>query len=157
MNKLLISSCLLGQYVRYDGKIKRCNNPLFDKIIKNCLIYPVCPEVDGGLSVPRPPSEIITGSSNIKILNKYGDDVTSFFLKGAKKALDTALENDIKVALLKSKSPSCSNNYVYDGTFSKKLVIGEGISVSLLKKYGITVFNESQLDLLWKFMSGENG
>ncbi len=148
MKKLLISSCLLGENVRYDGKIKRCMDPLFYEIIKNSQIFTVCPEVDGGLPTPRDPSEIVS-LNPLKIVNSKGKDVTSFFEKGAKKALKVCKKHKIKVALLKSKSPSCSNNFIYDGTFSKKLIKGEGVTAKLLRENGIKVFNENELiDLL---------
>ncbi len=144
MLNLAVSSCLLGFKVRYDSKIKKCDDPLFDKISKNFNIFPICPEVDGGLPTPRPPSEIVSRDP-LKIVNKIGEDVTSYFINGAKIALDICIENNIKVAILKSKSPSCSNNFVYDGTFSANLVEGKGVTVELLERHGIKVFNETEL------------
>jgi len=153
MVKLLISSCLLGNPVRYDALSKKCNNPFFEKILKFCELYPVCPEVDGGLPIPRPPSEIVFFQDDkFKLINKNGEDVTSFFEKGAKNALEIALKNGIKVALLKSKSPSCGNDFVYDGTFSSTLIKGKGVTAYLLEKYGIKVFNENELEKLWDYL-----
>ncbi len=143
-SKVLISACLLGERVRYDGKVKLYGHPIFEKLIMENRVISCCPEVDGGLSIPRIPSEI---KSN-RVINQIGADVTSNFIDGAKKALVLAKKHNIRVAILKSKSPSCSNNYIYDGTFSKTLKDGMGITALLLEKEGILVFNEDQLDEL---------
>lgn len=147
MKKLLISSCLLGENVRYDGKIKKCMDPLFYEIIKSSQVFPICPEVDGGLPTPRAPSEIVS-LNPLKIVNNKGEDVTFFFENGAKKALQICKKNKIKVAILKSKSPSCSNSLIYDGTFSGNLIKGEGITAKLLRENNIKVFNENELEAL---------
>ncbi|RUM65713.1 MAG: DUF523 domain-containing protein [Sulfurospirillum sp.] len=136
--KILVSSCLLGRNVRYDGK----NNYIEHEIFEKNQIFPICPEVDGGLPTPRAPSEIIGD----KVINIDGEDVSDFFQKGANYALLIAKKHNIKVAILKSKSPSCSNNMVYDGTFSKRLVPKMGVTAKLLEKNGIKVFNENELE-----------
>ncbi len=151
--KLLISSCLLGNPVRYDGKSKKCKNLLFDKIISLCEIYPVCPEVDGGLPIPRSPSEIVSfKNGRFRLINKNAQDVTDFFYRGAENTLDIAFKNGIKIALLKSKSPSCSNDLVYDGTFTNSLKKGKGVTAYLLERNGIKVFNENELENLWDYL-----
>jgi uncharacterized protein YbbK (DUF523 family) len=143
---ILISSCLLGNKVRYDGK---CKSYDIEKLKKYNLIS-VCPEVDGGLPVPRAPSEI---QSDGRIVNIEDRDVSSFFEKGAKMALELAKSHDVKVAVLKSKSPSCSNKMVYDGTFSGKLKEGHGVTVKLLESYGIKVFDEHEIDKVLVYLS----
>ncbi len=101
-----------------------------------------CPEVDGGLGVPRSPAEI----QGEKVINSIGKDVTKEFEKGAKIALDLVKKYNIKVAILKSNSPSCSNKIIYDGSFSKTLKDGKGITTKLLQSQGIKVFNELEIN-----------
>lgn len=136
--KILVSSCLLGKNVRYDGK----NNLIDHKIFQENQIFPICPEVDGGLPTPRPPSEIVKD----KIINIHGEDVSKFFQNGANLALSLAKKQGIKIAILKSKSPSCGKDKIYDGSFSKKLISGDGLTAKILKENGIKVFDETELD-----------
>ena len=114
---ILISACLLGENCKYSGGNNRHEKVL--EYIKGHEVFPVCPEVMGGLSTPRPPAEIVSRSAGaIKVVNSEGTDVTQNYLAGAKKALDIAKANGCAFALLKEKSPSCSGGKVYDGTFS---------------------------------------
>lgn len=115
-------------------------------------IYSFCPEVAGGLSIPRNPAEIVKSDKPFIVKTDNGTDVTINFLLGAKKALDICNDENIKVALLKSKSPSCGNNKIYDGTFSNNLIDGQGLTARLLEENGIKVFNETQLKELLKFV-----
>ena len=142
--KLLISSCLIGENVKYNGK----NNKIdLTTLEKKYTLIPFCPEVEGGLPTPRPPSEIVS-QNPLKLLNNKGKDVTKFFITGAKKCLELAKKEGIKKALLKANSPLCSNDQVYDGTFSGKLVLGLGVTAKLLKDEGIEVFSEKELEKL---------
>lgn len=159
--KLLISSCLLGEDVRYDGgnssvaynpKFTFSQKELFMDIICDNELYSFCPEVAGGLGIPRDPAEITSRDKPFKVQKENGEDVTINFLLGAKKALDICQEEGIKVALLKSKSPSCGNIQTYDGTFSGTLIDSQGLTARLLSENGITVFNENQLNELRKFI-----
>lgn len=159
--KLLISSCLLGEDVRYDGgnssvaynpKFTFSQKELFMDIICDNELYSFCPEVAGGLGIPRDPAEITSREKPFKVQKENGEDVTINFLLGAKKALDICQEEGIKVALLKSKSPSCGNIQTYDGTFSGTLIDSQGLTARLLSENGITVFNENQLNELRKFI-----
>lgn len=159
--KILVSSCLLGEDVRYDGnnssialnpKFSFSSKELFMDILCDNEIYSFCPEVAGGLGVPRIPAEIVNNDKPFIIKNEEGTDVTINFLLGAKKALDVCLEENIKVALLKANSPSCGNINVYDGTFTNNLVEGQGLTARLLKENNITIFNEKQLNELAKFI-----
>ena len=141
---ILISACLTGCKCRYDGKDK--NTIDLGKLRKEHKLFPVCPEVDGGLSVPRAPAEII----GEKVINTNGDDVTAEYFKGAKIALEIAKKNNCNIAILKAKSPSCGRGEIYDGSFSKKLTEGNGILVRLLLENGITVYTENEIDILLK-------
>ena len=146
MKKLLISSCLLGVPCRYDGKSKPI--PLPKELTDNFALIPVCPEVMGGLPTPRPPAEIVSRSAGaIKVVNSEGVDVTENYNAGAKKALEIAKANGCAYAILKEKSPSCSGGQVYDGTFSRTLTDGDGVTAALLKENGIKVFGESEIEL----------
>ncbi|MFK2821748.1 DUF523 domain-containing protein [Malaciobacter sp. WC5094] len=159
--KLLISSCLLGEDVRYDGgnssiamgaSFSFSQKELFMDILCENEIYSFCPEVSGGLTTPRQAAELVSSNKPFKVLTKEEDDVTINFLLGAKNALDLCVNEGIKVALLKSKSPSCGNSLIYDGTFSDKLVEGKGLTARLLEENGVVVFNETQLKDLNKFI-----
>ena len=159
--KILVSSCLLGEDVKYDGtnssialnlKFSFSSKELFMDILCENEIYSFCPEVAGGLSIPRIPAEIVKNDKPFIVQNQNGEDVTINFLLGAKKALDLCKEENIKVALFKSKSPSCGNEQIYDGTFSKTLIDGFGLTAKLLKENGIEVFNEKELKELAKFI-----
>ncbi len=159
--KILISSCLLGEDVRYDGNnssvafnpnISFSLKELFMDILCDNEIYSFCPEVAGGLGIPRVPAEIVKNDKPFIVQNEEGKDVTINFLLGAKKALDICLEENIKVALLKANSPSCGNINIYDGTFTNNLVEGQGLTSRLLKENGIEVFNETQLKDLKGFI-----
>ena len=147
--KLLVSSCLLGMNVKYNGGNNLIEN--LDKLSKTFQIFPVCPEIDGGMIVPRIPSEIIS-TNPLKIENEYGIDTTDFFKSGAINSLDICSSNDIKVALLKSKSPSCGNIKIYDGTFSSTLIDGIGITANTLQHNGIKIFNENQIEELYEYI-----
>lgn len=159
--KILISSCLLGEDVRYDGNNSSIAfNPKFTFSLKELFmdilceneIYSFCPEVAGGLSIPRIPAEIVKNDKPFIVKNQEGLDITINFLLGAKKALDICKDENIKVALLKANSPSCGNINIYDGTFSNNLIAGQGLTAKLLEENGIMVFNETQLKELNKFI-----
>lgn len=159
--KILISSCLLGEDVRYDGNNSSIAfNPKFSFSLKELFmdilceneIYSFCPEVAGGLSIPRISAEIVKNDKPFIVKNQEGLDVTINFLLGAKKALDICKDENIKVALLKANSPSCGNINIYDGTFSNNLIAGQGLTAKLLEENGIMVFNETQLKELNKFI-----
>lgn len=148
MQKILISACLMGIKVRYDGGDCYSNDVLLRKWVKDGRVIMICPEVSGGLAVPRPPAEII----GIKVVTKTGIDVTTEFNKGAQLALDLCKQYNIKFALLKAKSPSCGNQQIYDGTFSRTIIDGQGITAKLLTENGIKVFNETQFGELKKII-----
>ena len=159
--KILVSSCLLGEDVKYDGgnnsvalnpKVSFSLKELFMDILCENEIYSFCPEVSGGLPIPRVPAEIVKRDKPFIVQNQNAEDVTINFLLGAKKALDLCMEEGIKVALLKANSPSCGNIKTYDGTFSNTLIESDGLSAKLLKENGVMVFNEEELKELSKFI-----
>lgn len=150
--KLLVSACLLGQKVRFDGADKDQGDKLLKQLIARDRVVAICPEVAGGLGVPRLPAEIQHGdgamvlANRAKVLNAAGEEVTEAFVSGARQALALAQEQGIKVAILKARSPSCGNEQIYDGTFSKALRDGQGVTAALLERHGIKVFNEAQIN-----------
>lgn len=147
MEKLLISACLLGVKSRYDGEGKQTlSSEEIDLLSKKYNLVPFCPEIYGGLPTPRTPSERVLD----KVLMKDGKDVTENYKKGAYEAVYLCNLMGIKKALLKEKSPSCGNGYIYDGTFSGTLTKGDGVSAEYLKKNGVEVYGESDLLKLLK-------
>jgi uncharacterized protein YbbK (DUF523 family) len=151
-NKILISACLLGQPVRYDGQSKEVENSTLNRWHKEGRLVPVCPEVSGGLPVPRPAAEITAGRAD-DVLDGRGhvktednEDVSRFFICGAQHALILCRQQNIHVAILKENSPSCGSTQVFDGSFSGKLISGEGVTTSMLRQNGIRVFSEHEID-----------
>ncbi len=124
--KFLVSACLIGVNCRYDCKSK--TNPQIVDLLDQGLVVPVCPEQMGGLSTPREPAERVNG----KVLTASGKDVTQNFQMGAQEALKLAKMFGIKKAILKSKSPMCGKDQVYDGTYSGTLKAGHGVLTELL-------------------------
>ena len=135
----VVSACLAGIKCRYDGRSSPCEKVI--ELVKNREAIPVCPEQLGGLEIPRVPSEI----KGDRVISKEGRDVTAQFEKGAEESLKIALSNNCKEAILKSKSPSCGCGKVYDGTFSGKLIEGDGIFTRLLKKNNFRVITEEDI------------
>ena len=150
MEKILVSACLLGQRVRYDGG---CHGP-FDLLRQwqaEGRLVALCPEVSGGLPTPRPPAEIPGGQGaevldgRVVVMTVGGADVSAAFLAGAHAALRAVREQGLRLAVLKARSPSCGNQQNYDGSFSGTLVDGEGVTAAALRRVGVRVFNEQQL------------
>lgn len=150
MEKLLVSRCLLGHKVRYDGGAYGPYG-LLQRWQEEGRIVPLCPEVAGGLPTPRPPAEIPGGQGGgvldgtLPVLTDAGDDVTAAFVAGAEAALALVRQHGLRVAVLKARSPSCGNTHNYDGSFGGRLVEGEGVTAALLRRAGVKVFNEQQL------------
>lgn len=150
MQKILVSACLLGHPVRYDG---RGGGP-FDQLARwqqEGRLVVLCPEVAGGLPTPRPPAEIAGGQGGdvldgqVQVLTVAGEDVSAAFLAGAEQALQLVRKHGIGIAILKSGSPSCGNQLTYDGTFTGTKVSGEGVTTALLRREGLQVFSELEL------------
>ncbi|MEG0314640.1 MAG: DUF523 domain-containing protein [Erysipelotrichaceae bacterium] len=134
-NIYLVSACLLGNNCKYDGDNNY--NEEVVKFLEGKIYYSFCPEVEGGMYVPRIPCEIYKG----KVINKNGEDKTKEFESGANKALKLIKDKGITKAILKERSPSCGNKQIYDGTFTKTIIEGDGITAKLLKRNGIEVIS----------------
>ncbi len=135
----LISACLAGIPCRYDGKSKP--NAKIMEMVKRGEALLVCPEQLGGLPIPRVPAE----QRSDKVFAQDGRDVTQEFELGAQRVLEIVQKNNCKEAILKARSPSCGCGQVYDGTFSKKLIVGDRVLTKLLKKSGIKVITEESI------------
>ncbi|MEU5990210.1 DUF523 domain-containing protein [Spirillospora sp. NPDC047418] len=151
MERILVSSCLAGRPVRYDGAAKPVEADLFERWRTEGRLVPFCPELSGGLTVPRPPAEIVGGDGGdvldgtARVLTGTGEDVTGEFLRGARLALEAARRSGARTALLKEGSPSCGTHRVYDGTFTGTPAPGTGVTTALLERAGIKVFPETDL------------
>jgi uncharacterized protein YbbK (DUF523 family) len=144
--KVAVSSCLLGAAVRYNARDKKCDHPILQRWIDEGRIVSVCPEMLGGLGTPRPPAEIVRHDGVRRVITNEGCDVTTAFEEGARAAAEQARANSVRLAILKSGSPSCGSSFVYDGTFTSTPVAGEGVTTALLRQRGIMVFSEEELE-----------
>ena len=158
MKKILISGCLLGFNVRYDNKIQLLENEMLLEWQQEGRLVVVCPEVEGGLFTPRPPAEIVGGSGEdvlngkAGIVNERGADVTAEFIRGADIALELVKRFSIRVAILKEKSPSCGSNVIYDGSFTRKRIPGQGVTAALLRENGVKVFSEKEIGAVLEYI-----
>src|SRR5688572_3379415 len=152
MVRVLVSACLLGERVRYDGADARSGSTILGTWLAEGRVVPFCPEVAGGLGVPRPPAEIqgdggaavLDGSA--RITTREGADVTDGFLRGARRALEAATAAGARVAVLKQGSPSCGSGAIHDGSFSGRRRPGQGVTAALLARHGIRVFSDREID-----------
>ena len=157
--KILVSACLMGELVRYDNEILPNLPPILKEWADLGLIISVCPEVAGGLPIPRPPAEIQSGDGkdvvlgDAKVVDINGKDVTNEYLKGAREALRLVEENGIEFVILKAWSPSCGSKLTYDGSFSETLKKGQGVTAALLTRSGIQVYNEDDIDRVANLVS----
>lgn len=145
--KILVSACLLGSPVRYDGSAKPVDDGLLDKWRLDGRVVAVCPELLGGFGTPRPPAEIANASggsavldANARVIEVSGTDVTAQFVQGARAALTLAQHHGCRFALLTDGSPSCGSGFLYDGSFTGRRNEGEGVATALLRRHGIEVF-----------------
>lgn len=129
----IVSACLAGFHCRFDCGSKEREE--IKRMVHNGEAIPVCPEQMGGLSTPREPSEMVGD----KVVSKSGVDVTQEFQRGAEEALKMAILVNAQEAYLKSRSPSCGSGQIYDGSFSGRLVEGDGVFTKLLKERGIKI------------------
>jgi uncharacterized protein YbbK (DUF523 family) len=146
--KILISACLLGLPVRYDGQSKAIFSKYINDWRQNDQLIVVCPEVVGGLSTPRPAAEVISRQP-ILVSTAAGVNVTQEFVSGAEQALKLCMQHQIQYAILKERSPSCGSKYNYDGSFSKRLVKKMGVTAQLLFEHGIEIYNEESINDLY--------
>ena len=151
MVKVLVSACLVGERVRYDGASVPGKSKILNKWKNDGLIVPICPEVAGNLPVPRPPAEIIKGTGTdvlinaSQVFNVNGQDITENFIRGAREALKMVKKMKIKLAVFKDGSPSCGKTRIYDGSFSGSQRPGQGVTTALLEKNGVAVFSENEI------------
>ena len=152
MEEILISACLVGQKVRYDGASSDAPGDWIERWRRQGRLVPICPEVVGGLAVPRPAAELVGGDGGdvldgrARLETEDGTDVTEAFVAGARHAWTVARTRGIRMAVLKARSPSCGTMSVYDGTFSGNKRPGTGVTAALLRRNGIAAFNEDQLE-----------
>ena len=139
--RVLVSACLLGQPVRYDGQSKGVLSDWLSALGAEGRTLAFCPEVAGGLPTPRPPAE----RQGELVMTASGLDVTAEFDRGAELALEICLAQGIRFALLKEGSPSCGSGRIYNGRFEGVSMAGEGKTTALLRRHGIAVFSEDQL------------
>ncbi|ERJ31497.1 DUF523 domain-containing protein [Campylobacter concisus] len=142
--KVLISACLAGINCKFNGENNILDRDVLDEISKKYHLLFVCPEVFGGLSTPREPAEMKGGL----VVTKTAKDVSENFKFGAEICLKIAKLNGCKKAILKARSPSCGSGQIYDGSFTKKLIFGDGVAAKLLKENGILVFSEDEIGRL---------
>jgi uncharacterized protein YbbK (DUF523 family) len=153
MVKILVSACLLGAPVRPDGSDKRSHHPVLQRWVDEGRVVSLCPEMLGGLGTPRPPAEIVAK----RVVTRDGVDVTAAFEAGANIVAGEARHHGIGVAVLKEGSPSCGSSFIYDGTFSRTRVAGEGVTAALLRERGIAVFSEDEIEAADAFVTTLEG
>ena len=133
--KIMVSACLLGENVKYNGGNNKSEALL--RLLESHTVIPVCPEVLGGLPVPRTPAEVVGGT----VTNRNGESVDEAFRRGAQKALDIAKQEKPDLIILQSRSPSCGVKQIYDGTFSGTLIPGQGIFARMAEEAGFKVMD----------------
>jgi uncharacterized protein YbbK (DUF523 family) len=155
MRKILISACLMGEPVRYDGKGKLLSHPLIDRWRDEGRLVAFCPELAGGFRVPRPPAEIaeradgdVVLAGEADVVEIGGTNVTEKFVAGAHRALALARREGCAFALLIDGSPSCGSSFIYDGRFAGERHAGRGVTAALLSQNGIEVFAPAAIDRL---------
>ena len=145
---ILVSACLLGVNCRYSGKGELCQE--LQKLMKEHHMIPVCPEQLGGLATPRTPAERVKD----RVVTQMGEDVTAQYEKGARETAGLAELFGCRCAVLKERSPSCGSGRIYDGTFSRQLVSGDGTAAALLKERGVRIFGETEIEKLKQYLEG---
>ena len=161
--RVLVSACLLGERVRYNGADATASSPVLARWLAEGRVVPFCPEVAGGLGVPRPPAEIqgaggqavLDGTA--RVVTAGGADVTEAFRAGAQLALARALAEGVRVAVLKEGSPSCGSGFIYDGSFTGARRTAEGVTAALLASHGIRVFSEREIEEAERWLEEAGG
>jgi len=150
-NKLLVSACLLGDPVRYDGRSKPLRDAGLERLIAQGRVVRYCPEVAGGLPVPRPAAEIQGGDGDAviagvaRVRTREGEDVSDCFIDGAERTLEFCRQHRVSAAVLSEASPSCGSGRIYDGSFTRRSIVASGVTTALLRQHGIEVFSQHQL------------
>ncbi len=147
--KVGISACLLGRECTYKGGSNLIKN--ISKLESEIEFIEICPEVMGGLPIPRSPSEI-QSSNPWKVMNKDGEDVTREYIEGANLALERLKQSNVHIVLLKHRSPSCGCDGIYDGCFSHTVVEGKGVCAKLLSENGMVLFHEDNIEEFLKYI-----
>lgn len=152
MIRIMISACLLGQPVRYNGLSVDHVHPVLERWKAEGRMVPFCPETAGGLPTPRAPAEIRgKGGGNAvinaqaRVLDASACDVSAAFVSGAEQAVQLAIEQGLRIAVLKEGSPSCGTQQINDGSFSGQKIPGSGVCAEALRLAGLYIFNENQL------------
>ena len=146
---VLVSACLAGRACRFDGSADPDDE--VGRLVAEGRAVLVCPEVDGGLGTPRPPAEIAGGdgadvlAGRARVVTRDGTDVTDAYVAGARRALEAARETGATAAILKARSPSCGIGGIYDGSFSRSLRDGDGVTAALLRAGGLDVVTDEQI------------
>ncbi|BES64106.1 hypothetical protein SANA_05450 [Gottschalkiaceae bacterium SANA] len=147
MGKMIVSACLVGCACRYDGK--SMPDPLLKAMFEAGDLIAVCPELLGGLDTPRNPAEIVS-EDPVELFTNQGIDVTTAYRSGADQAVAVAKSIDAKLAILKSKSPSCGSKQIYDGSFQRQVISGAGVTTRAMRTAGIEVVNEEEASKRFK-------
>lgn len=154
-DKILVSSCLLGATVRYDGSAKEAGSATLTRWHREGRLVSFCPEIAAGLPIPRPPVEIADGRAGVDVLRgdgalieADGTDVTAAFLAGAELALALVRQHGCRYAILTDGSPSCGSSFIYDGSFSGVRHTGEGVTARRLRDNGVAVFAQNDISQL---------
>lgn len=146
---VLVSACLAGRACRFDGSANPDDS--VGRLVSEGRAVLVCPEVDGGLGTPRPPAEIVGGdgadvlAGRARVVTADGVDVTDAYVAGARRALKAAEEAGARRAILKARSPSCGKGAIYDGSFSRSVTAGDGVTAALLAAHGIEVLRDDEM------------
>lgn len=150
---IIVSKCLLGEKARFDGTINIEVHPKLTYLLDRGEILSFCPEMEGGLDVPRPACEILGDGGgkavlnhSAKVIDTTAKDLSKPFIEGARQGATLCKDNHIKIAILKERSPSCGSRIIYDGSFSSKQIQGEGVFTTVLTQQGIKVFNDTQIE-----------
>lgn len=166
--QVLVSACLLGAPVRYDGGHRHSAHAVLARWRALGCVHGLCPETAGGLPTPRPAAEIMLSPGNgrqssagaqvlaglAQVRDSLGRDVSAAFIAGAQQALAAVQAHGIAMAVLKQDSPSCASLRIYDGQFSGQRVDGEGVTTALLRAHGVQVFGEDQWPQAWACWQG---
>ncbi len=151
MPRLLVSACLLGDPVRYDGHSKPLHDEDLERLLAQGRVIRFCPEVAGGLPVPRPAAEIQGGDGAAviagvaRVRTREGEDVSDRFIAGAERALELCRHHRVTAAVLSEASPSCGSGRIYDGSFTRRSIMASGVTTALLRQHGIEVFSQHHL------------
>lgn len=153
--RVLVSACLLGKPIRYNGEIKMANHPILARWQAEDRVIPFCPEIAGGLPTPRPSAEITPGREGAdvikgaaRVVGSDGQDQTEAFIAGARQTLEAAQRMGCRYAVLTDGSPSCGSLSIYDGRFAGEKRAGVGVTAALLLASGIEIFTEDAIDEL---------